>query len=340
MADQERRCDVSIVMPLYNCEKTVEKAICSALSQTVSNIEIIVVDDCSKDQSAAVVERIAAKDGRVKLIKLPENLGVGGARKKALENVSGEFMTLLDADDWYLPDRIEHLLQAAKNLNADIVCDNLYLFDHALGRIVGKTEYGWKNKIRPLGGREVFDLDNAFCRHHLGTTQPIIRTSFIRKNNITYDTTYRCGEDFLFLSELILSGAKSYIIPYTGYVYIHRISPSARTVAPNSTADHGYEGILKSCDHLLEKYGNKMTKVERDALKKRKNSIIYWTIYNYDFLPSIHRKDYRKIFTLIRKYPFLWAIKFYTVRNRIQNLLMINSKNNVKYMQICSNICN
>jgi len=333
MQGKEAQCTVSIVMPVYNCEKTVEKAIASALAQTVADIELVVVDDCSTDGSAALVEKLAAKDSRIKLIKLSRNVGVGGARKKAFENISGEYVTLLDADDWYLPNRLQNLLQAMQHMNADMICDNLYLFDHVLGKVVGRTEFSG-NKTQELTPYLLFKLDTAFKRHPVGFTQPLIKTSFLREKNITYNTDYRCGEDFLFLAEIVLSGARTYMIPSADYIYIHRISPSARTVAPNSTAGHGFEDILKSCDHILEKYGESMSELERSSLAKKKRSIEDWVSYQ-QLLHAIRIKDYNKASELLKAQPLLYLIKFHTVKNRILDLLMIKkfSSNNQNFNQ-------
>ena len=313
---------VSVIIPVFNCETTVEKAVRSALNQSYGNIELIIVDDCSTDKSVAIIEQIAAVDDRIKLIKLPKNVGVGAARKLALENVSGEYFTVLDADDWYLPDRIKNLLQAVKNLNADLVCDNMRLFDHALGRVVGVTEFGIKNREKSLTGCMLFELDNAFSRQHLGYTKPMVRVSFLKKKKITYNTDYRCGEDFLFLAELVLSGAKSFIIPSADYVYVHRISPSVRTISPNSRAGQGFEDIIKSCDYIGDKYYSVMSFYERSALLMKRKSIIDWIAYQ-DLLIAIRIKNFRKALQLILRQPHLCVIKFYTVRNRIQDLLMI-----------------
>jgi succinoglycan biosynthesis protein ExoO len=321
MTEQAKRCDVSIIMPAYNSEKTIEKAISSALGQSFDNIELIVVDDCSQDKTAAIVEGIASSDRRVKLIKLPKNVGAGAARKIALENISGEYVTLLDSDDWYLPNRLQNLLQAMHDLNADMICDNLYLFDHALGRVVGKTEFSG-NKTVALTPHMLFKLDTAFKRHPIGFTQPLIRVSFLKEKNITYDTGYRCGEDFLFLAEIVLNGARSYIIPSADYVYIHRVSPSARTVAPNSTAGQGFADILKSCDHILEKYGDGMSEAARDALATKKKSIEDWVSYQ-ELLSAIRSKDYVRASDLLKEQPLLYLIKFHTIKNRILDLLMI-----------------
>ncbi len=105
---------VTIIVPAYNAEPNISNAIESILVQTWSNLEVLVVDDCSNDNTVAVVERYANKDTRVKLIKAEENMGPYVARNLALKNARGEFITTHDTDDWSHPEKIEtqvrHLL--------------------------------------------------------------------------------------------------------------------------------------------------------------------------------------------------------------------------------------
>ncbi|HVY76294.1 MAG TPA: glycosyltransferase [Puia sp.] len=96
---------VSIVMPVYNGEKYLKEAIDSVLSQTYSNIELLVIDDGSSDASAAIVSNYP--DDRVKLIRNEVNSGIVFSRNRGLELAEGEYIATLDADDIALPDRIE-----------------------------------------------------------------------------------------------------------------------------------------------------------------------------------------------------------------------------------------
>src|SRR5579875_23336 len=94
---------VSVIMPAFNAARSVAWAISSALEQTVADIEVLVIDDASTDLTAAVVEEIAARDPRVRLIRNPVNGGPGVARNFGLDAARGEWVALLDADDAFLP---------------------------------------------------------------------------------------------------------------------------------------------------------------------------------------------------------------------------------------------
>ncbi len=316
------RASISVIIPVYNCETTVEKAILSALEQSVRDIEIIVVDDGSADRTRQIVENLAAVDHRIVLIALPKNVGVSAARNIALARAAGDWVAVLDADDWFRPDRLRSMLLAAERLDADLVCDNLRLFDHALGRVVGTTCFGARRSATRLTVRRLFDLDHAFRRHHLGFSKPMIKTAFLREHGISYNSRYRVGEDFLLLAEVVLNGARAFLLPSADYVYVHRIAPSTRTAAPNSRADTGFDHIRKSCSHLLGMYGHRMDKAERRGLARKRKSISDWLAY-MDALAALRQRDFGRFFVMIRRRPILLFIKIHTMRNRLQDLLMI-----------------
>lgn len=94
---------ISIIMAAYNTEKTIEQAINSVLSQTYTNFELLVVNDCSTDRTAELVKSIAAKDSRVRLISNVKNSGVSYTRKHGLEEAKGSWIAILDSDDAWAP---------------------------------------------------------------------------------------------------------------------------------------------------------------------------------------------------------------------------------------------
>ncbi|MFA1821451.1 glycosyltransferase family 2 protein [Virgibacillus oceani] len=98
---------VSVIFPAYNAESGIGTAIESILAQTWQNLELLVVDDCSPDNTAAVISDYAKKDNRVKLLSTPVNSGPYVARNIALEQAAGEFITINDADDWSHMEKIE-----------------------------------------------------------------------------------------------------------------------------------------------------------------------------------------------------------------------------------------
>lgn len=105
---------VSVIMPCFNAGNTLATALNSLLAQSHRNLEILVADDCSTDNSAAIVQQFAARDSRVKLVQLAQNSGAYVARNTALLQASGEFITTHDSDDWSHPQKIALQVEALK----------------------------------------------------------------------------------------------------------------------------------------------------------------------------------------------------------------------------------
>jgi teichuronic acid biosynthesis glycosyltransferase TuaG len=105
---------VSIITPSFNSEKFIAETIESVQNQTYKNWEMIIVDDCSTDHTAAIVERFIKDDGRIHLFRLDKNSGTGIARDVALSKVNGDYIAFLDADDLWKPLKLEKQLQFLK----------------------------------------------------------------------------------------------------------------------------------------------------------------------------------------------------------------------------------
>ena len=120
---------ISIIMAAYNAEKTIGFAIESVLNQTYKNFELIIVNDCSKDDTKAIIESYAEKDGRIKLISNKENSGVSLTRLEALKKCSGEWIAILDSDDAWVPDKLERQIELQQIKNADLVFTGVKYID-------------------------------------------------------------------------------------------------------------------------------------------------------------------------------------------------------------------
>ena len=97
---------VSIITPCYNANQTLKETISSVKDQTYSNWELLIVDDCSQDDSISILKEEAKKDFRVKYTILEENKGPAGARNEALKKAKGKYIAFLDSDDLWLPDKL------------------------------------------------------------------------------------------------------------------------------------------------------------------------------------------------------------------------------------------
>lgn len=101
------KVNVSVVMPAHNASEFIKESIQSVLMQTMSNLELLVVDDASTDDTVELVTSISQRDHRIHLIQLPENHGVAFARNTGIQAATGEYIAYLDADDMWLPHKLE-----------------------------------------------------------------------------------------------------------------------------------------------------------------------------------------------------------------------------------------
>jgi len=310
---------VSVIMPVYNCLKVIPKAFASLQEQTVSDLEILIIDDQSTDGTYELLQSMSEGDPRIKLFRTPRNLGSSLAKNITLNKVTGEWITLLDADDWYEPDRIEILLNAAKKWKADLVIDNLQIFDHAINKVVAHTNYGSSQETVKLTTEDIFRGDNPLIRDSIGYSRPMICSEFLRKHNIKYWGKYRNNEDFIFLTEIIISGARAFIIPQANYIYRHSISPSTKRRSPHSHSPNDTARLIaQACDDLMEKYGSVISAKSRRSLQQRKKIFLTSEIAGMQ-TSLLAQGRYGEIATLIFRHPYLLIYRLAGIRNRLHH---------------------
>ncbi|MDF5736003.1 MULTISPECIES: glycosyltransferase family 2 protein [unclassified Nostoc] len=233
---------VSVIIPAYNTEAYIAKAIESALKQTLTDIEVIIVDDGSKDKTVEVAKSFT--DQRLKVIVNQQNLGVSAARNRALRVAQGKWIAVLDSDDWYAPERLEKLVLLAEEINADMIADNLYLIKD------GATS-PWSTLIQESG--EHIDIDKILqidiiyfvetdvygqAGLHLGLSKPIFKREFLVKHGIEYDETITITEDFWLDMKCLINGARFFLVPKPYYFYRSR---------PNSIVRQSILSRLNQC---------------------------------------------------------------------------------------------
>ena len=118
---------ISVIVPAYNVEKYIRRCIDSILSQTFSDFECIIVNDCSPDNSGNICNEYAKKDVRVQVIRKPINEGLPSARKTGFENSCGDFIVNIDSDDWIENNMLEKLYSTIVKEDADLVCCDFYI---------------------------------------------------------------------------------------------------------------------------------------------------------------------------------------------------------------------
>ena len=115
---EERKPLCSIVIPAYNCEDTIEEALRSAMDQTLGEIEILVVDDASTDETGERVRHLAAKDSRIRLLHNEENRGVAESRNRGVDAARADWVAFLDGDDAWLPQKLEKQFRLQRETGA------------------------------------------------------------------------------------------------------------------------------------------------------------------------------------------------------------------------------
>ena len=111
---------VSVIVPIYNVEKYLERCISSILEQSYNNIEVILVDDGSNDGCPIICDKFERKDARVKVVHKP-NGGLSSARNAGLEQMKGEYITFIDSDDWVEVNFVERMVEAISKSKVDVV---------------------------------------------------------------------------------------------------------------------------------------------------------------------------------------------------------------------------
>jgi len=147
---------ISIITPSYNSKRFIKATIESVLSQTYENWEMIIVDDVSPDDSNEIIEEYCKQDSRIKLIKLEKNSGPAVARNRAIEEAKGRYIAFLDADDLWLPEKLEQQLSFMKENNLSFTYSAYKLIDEKdsdLGVFIPPMQASYSSilKTNPIG---------------------------------------------------------------------------------------------------------------------------------------------------------------------------------------------
>lgn len=182
---------VSIVITAYNVEKWIGQAVESAIRQTFKDTEIIVVEDCSTDLTREILSKI--EDKRLKVLYNSSNVGAGVSRRRGIEAANGEYILLLDGDDWLDEDFIEELHAKAASSGADIVSGGITVV-HADGlqetSCYNECIAEGDEKILKFWGEKVVFMNNKLIRRSLHNKVPYCTRRFIEDTPVIIPMLY------------------------------------------------------------------------------------------------------------------------------------------------------
>lgn len=196
---------ISVIMSAYNAQKTISRAIRSVLNQTYDDIELIVVNDCSTDNTEKIVKKY--KDNRIVYIKHDVNLGAGCARNTGIKNATGDYIAFLDSDDYYNKEYIQTMVDGTENGTFDIVSSGYIAIE-------GKHKKTKKPKTCKSEG-------NNYIKDNSGTIH-FLNVQLVRKE--LFDHVEYCKRRFIEDSstfvKLLYYAKNRNVLNYAGYNYI------------------------------------------------------------------------------------------------------------------------
>ena len=259
---------VSIIIPMYNSEKYIGECLDSVLAQTFDDYEVIVVDDCSTDESCKIVESYQSKFGdKLQLIQLEKNSGSGALpRNKGMEIARGEYILFVDSDDAIVKTALEVLFKSAEELQADVVHCGAFLKASENDSL---SDY--KNLKAAIGSSTILHVDKSsvfsdklsdrVVNFGLGkfNTTPwnyFFRREFLLQNQITFPPLMH-GEDEIFCFMAICNAKVFALIQNVFYIYRIRKGSVNRTKPPLEKHVHDWFGSTLKAIEIYENFMDK-----------------------------------------------------------------------------------
>lgn len=263
---------VSVVIPTYGAEDTLVRAAESALSQSLRDIEVIIVDDASPDQSWPLIAGLMARDRRVRAVRNRVNRGKSISMNRAVSVARGRWLAVLDADDWYHPERLEVLIAAAEHRPVEMVADNQVLYDARAAQIVG-TAWPEGNTTWELSFDDFLLGSNAYENFNLGMLKPVIRLDFMRQVGLGYEATARQGEDFFHLLQFYLAGGKALICDTPYYYYTQPFGTISHEWSHSERTRYDFHNAYEINRRYLQNSRHMLTDRQRNRLLARNHGL-------------------------------------------------------------------
>lgn len=251
---------ISIIVPVYNVEKYLEKCIQSVLKQTYKKFEVIFINDGSTDNSLDILKKYREIDERIIIIN-KVNAGTGAARNDGLDRAKGEFISFLDSDDWYEQDYLEKLYKNLKTNNSDVAICNLKVVYENEKKVKNLNIYSFQKinlKEEPKKLLRILEMPVLWNK--------LYKMEVIRKYRIEFPTLSK-GEDVIFLYRFFSNVFNVSKTEENLYNYIKR----------NNSATTNEKNILWIYLILeeIEKYVKNYSKIDKEIFQCYKLQYIY-----------------------------------------------------------------
>lgn len=250
---------ISVIVPVYNTQKFLEKCLESIINQTFKDIEIICINDGSTDNSMSILNDYSEKDSRIKIIN-QKNAGLSCARNTGINNAKGEYIGFVDSDDWIDLDFFEKLYNAAKNYDADI----------ASAGIKRVRSYKWKYHLKIKEEEVTENTDRKFVLCDVPEKcyvwNKIYRLGKIKQFSLYFEAGIYF-EDRCFTCEALSKLKRLVVVPDTYYNYWTNPNSIVKSKSTKKTQDAKYTNekmmkILKLNNINLEHYAEKIKKIK------------------------------------------------------------------------------
>lgn len=265
---------ISIVVPVYNAVRYLEETINSILGQTYENWELLLIDDCSKDDSAKICYKFQKNDVRIRFLRNEQNIGSAATRNKGIKCASGKYIAFVDSDDTIEPNYLECLYQVIIKYHADVVwCNYKECFPDGTNQIrkhnLPTHEVLKTNDLLKLYYSNKSDGLGSMCNK-------LYRLDFLRMNNLLLDERMAIGEDWNFNLDAFQKLTSLVAIDNCLYNYARQNQSSIM----NSFHENHFE--------LMCEMRNKLLRVA-DENNVAYNKNIFWLNFLYNTLVFLHK---------------------------------------------------
>jgi len=262
----------TVVIPTYSAADTLSRAVESVLNQTLRDLEVIVVDDASSDNSWDLISGLMQQDDRVHAVRNKSNRGKSISMNRALSVARGRWLAVLDADDWYHPERLETLITEGERRHVEMVADNQFFFDARADQMVGTAwpegQGSWK-----LTFDDFLLGSNAYENFNLGMLKPVLRTDFMRNVGLGYEASARQGEDFFHLLQFYLSGGEAVVCDRPLYYYTQPYGSVSREWSHDERVRYDFQNAYEINQRYLRDAEHVLTARQRRRLLARNHGL-------------------------------------------------------------------